>query len=126
MANFYKDIKLNNVEANKVLTVGADGVIKATTTNINDIASASEVQNISNNLNAVVTNVTNLQNDVGTISNNLNTVVTNVTNLQNDVGTINNNMANIVVNISNLDNRVSSLENATATISSRLTNINGE
>lgn len=105
MANFYKDIKLNNVEANKVLTVGADGVIKATTTNINDIASASEVQNISNNLNAVVTNVTNLQNDVGTI---------------------NNNMANIVVNISNLDNRVSSLENATATISSRLTNINGE
>lgn len=98
MANFYKDIKLNNVEPNKVLTVGADGTIQATSVNINEIASTTAVENLTNN----VTNITN-----------------NVTNLQNAI-------TNINIDISNLDNRVASLENATADISARLTNINGE
>lgn len=119
MSNFYKDIKLTNIPANKVLTVDANGIIQAGTTNINDIASDAVMQSINNSLNLTSANVTNLQNDVSNIDNSVVILTGNVSN-------INNSMINVNADISNLSNRVSALEDATNNISARLTNINGE
>lgn len=126
MANFYKDIRLTNIPANKVLTVDNNGIIQAATTNVTDIASDALVQNINNSLNMTSANVTNLQSDVGGLHGDVSGINNSIVMINGNVSNINNSMVNVTADISNLANRVSALEDATNDISARLTNINGE
>ena len=130
MSEILKDIRLNNMPANRALALDNNGVIKTTNVNINDVASATElhntIQNVANLSNAFNITTDNLSNQINIVNNNLNNAQNDISNLYNVTTNTNLNVSNIVKNISNLDNRVTDLESATNLISSRLSNINGE
>lgn len=68
MADFMKNLKVKNSTTNKVLTTDANGTIKSTDIDVNNIASKEETSNLS----ARIDNLETVTADMGTRLQNLN------------------------------------------------------
>lgn len=68
MTDFMKSLKVKNSTTNKVLTTDANGIIKSTDIDVNNIASKEETSNLS----ARIDNLETVTADMGTRLQNLN------------------------------------------------------
>lgn len=76
-----KGLKIKNSTEGKVLTTDGNGVAVSSDVDVNDIASATELSNVSDRVGTAEGNLTNLENRVSNLEDDVETIANKIVNI---------------------------------------------